>query len=264
MNVYQAEILTSEKLGQLYHLLIIKQPDIALTAKPGQFVYLKGGKGLDPLLPRPLSIHQLNQKEGTIQLLFQLKGKGTIGFSKMKTGDLLTVLGPLGNGFSLADEGQNIVIIGGGIGVAPLLYLAEKLQERHFKPIIILGFRDKENIVAYESFSQLGCQLIVATEDGSFGRRGRVTGVLEEIISSEKIDVIYACGPQPMLKAVQKVAEKWEVENCQLSLEARMGCGLGACMACVCGVRLEDGQFGYRRVCSEGPVFNSREVLFDE
>lgn len=261
MKLYQTEILASQKQGDVYHLLALGEPDLARLAKPGQFVYLKGGEGLDPLLPRPLSIHRIDRQEGTIHLLFQIKGKGTKALAELSSGARLTILGPLGNGFSLAEKGRKVVLVGGGIGTAPLLALAEELANKGCNLRVILGYKDQDSMVAYKSFAQVTPELLVATEDGSFGEPGRVTDLLKRLLSEEKTDQVYACGPEPMLQAVQEIVESQRID-CQLSLEARMGCGIGACMACVCGVKVKDEQLGYRKVCNEGPVFDSGEVVF--
>lgn len=264
MKAYRTKILNSQKQGNSYHLLVISQPELADLAKPGQFVYLKVSESYDPLLPRPLSIHQIDHKKGIIYLLFQIKGKGTKVLSALKTGDELTVLGPLGNGFRLNNDYKNIVLVGGGIGTAPLLYLATELLLKNCGLTVLLGYKDRNNLVAYESFAQLDCRLLIATEDGSWGQKGRITELLNNLLEEERIDSIYACGPEPMLKAVQEIAAIRRVEDCQLSLEARMGCGIGACMSCVCGVKMKDGSYGYKKVCNEGPVFDSKEVSFNE
>jgi len=259
MPPYQqkGEIISSEKLGAEIYRFTVKAQDIAVEARPGQFVMIKVGDGLDPLLRRPFSVHQVVEG-GLIQILFKVVGKGTAQLSKLHTGGDLDILGPLGRGFMIG-TGQNHCLVGGGIGIAPLVYLVKQLLKKN-EPAnikVLLGARTKDEIyVLADDFGSLGLEVLTATEDGSLGIKGLVTDLMSSI--PESPDMIYSCGPYPMLRAVAGVckAKSW---RCQISLEAIMACGLGACLGCtVLGADMQ----GYVHVCKDGPVFNTEEIAW--
>lgn len=224
---------------------------IAKEAVPGQFVSLYCEEH-SRLLPRPISICEIDKKRSAIRLVYRLAGEGTKEFSALQTDDEVKVLGPLGNGFPL--EGEHPIVIGGGIGVPPMLELAKSLSA---KATIVLGYRD-EQLFLKEQFEDYG-QLEIATDNGSVGVHGTVVDVLEQkqIIG----DVIYACGPKPMLAAVKRYAMEHEIK-CYVSMEERMACGIGACLGCVCQTKQEDAHSHVHntRVCKDGPVFLAEEV----
>lgn len=259
MPPYQqkGEIIRSEKLGAGIYRFTVKVPDIAAEARPGQFVMIKVGEGLDPLLRRPFSVHQVIEG-GLIQILFNVVGKGTAQLSKLPTGVYLDILGPLGRGF-MTGTGQCHCLVGGGIGIAPLIYLVKQLLKKNEPATIkvMLGARSKDEIyVLADDFGSLGLEVLTATEDGSLGIKGLVTDLMSSI--PESPDMIYSCGPYPMLRAVAGVckAKSW---RCQVSLEAIMACGLGACLGCtVLGADMQ----GYVHVCKDGPVFNTEEIAW--
>lgn len=224
--------------------MCIIAPEIAKTAVPGQFLHIKCTDTLTPLLRRPISICDVY--EDKVRFIFECKGEGTRELSLKKEGDIINVLGPLGNGFDIRDKKS--ILIGGGVGVFPLLMLAKKLPQR---PTIVLGFRSSDRIVLKEEFEAVG-DLYIATDDGSFGHHGTVM----EIPEVKNGEMYYACGPIPMLKAVKYYAEEIE-KPAQISMEERMGCGIGACLVCTCKV---DGH--NEKVCQKGPVFWSGEVEF--
>lgn len=213
--------------------------------KPGQFYMIRGWNGLDPLLPRPISIADINN--GNITFLYEVRGRGTHIISQLKEGDSLSILGPLGNGFSI-DKSKKIAIVSGGIGIAPMLYLSKHLNN---KADLYAGFRNEGYYI--DSFSQYVDDIFISTEDGSQGYKGYIV----DIIDPEKYDLIYSCGPLPMMKAL--------IDKCRgkaplyISMESRMACGVGACLGCV--VETIDG---IERVCKEGPVFLAEEVILDE
>ena len=213
--------------------------------QPGQFYMIKGWNSLDPFLPRPISI--ANLKEDRITFLYEVRGRGTHIISSLKKGHTLSILGPLGNGFIL-DDSKRVALVTGGIGIAPMVYLAGKLGA---KVDLYAGFRDKTYYT--EAFLNNVENIYISTEDGSKGHKGYIVDILEP----EKYDLIYTCGPIPMMKAVvDKCKEKVPV---YLSMESRMACGVGACLGC--GIETVNG---IERVCKEGPVFLDKEVIFND
>lgn len=224
---------------------------IAKEAVPGQFVSLYCEEH-SRLLPRPISICEIDKKRSAIRLVYRLAGEGTKEFSALQTDDEVKILGPLGNGFPL--EGEHPIVIGGGIGVPPMLELAKSLSA---KATIVLGYRD-EQLFLKEQFEDYG-QVEIATDNGSVGVHGTVVDVLEQ--KQITGDVIYACGPKPMLAAVKRYAMEHEIK-CYVSMEERMACGIGACLGCVCQTKEEDAHSHVHntRVCKDGPVFLAEEV----
>lgn len=232
--------------------------EIAKNAKPGQFVHVLCGN--DTFLRRPISICDVIDNR-YVRFIFEIRGKGTQRLADAKIGDRLDILGPLGNGFDVmfadgADVSGDIVLIGGGIGIFPLLCLAKSLPK---KPIVMLGFRDAQNAVMTEEFASVCESVYVASDDGSIGCHGFVTDILKNSIASgKKISRVYTCGPKPMMKIAAELCSENAIE-CFISMEERMGCGVGACVTCTC--TMKDGS--RRRVCKDGPVFNGAEVDFD-
>ncbi len=224
---------------------------IAKEAVPGQFVSLYCEEH-SRLLPRPISICEIDKERSAIRLVYRLAGEGTKEFSALQTDDEVKILGPLGNGFPL--EGEHPIVIGGGIGVPPMLELAKSLSA---KATIVLGYRD-EQLFLKEQFEDYG-QLEIATDNGAVGVHGTVVDVLEQ--KQITGDVIYACGPKPMLAAVKRYAMEHEIK-CYVSMEERMACGIGACLGCVCQTKEEDAHSHVHntRVCKDGPVFLAEEV----
>lgn len=224
---------------------------IAKEAVPGQFVSLYCEEH-SRLLPRPISICEIDKERSAIRLVYRLAGEGTKEFSALQTDDEVKVLGPLGNGFPL--EGEHPIVIGGGIGVPPMLELAKSLSA---KATIVLGYRD-EQLFLKEQFEDYG-QLEIAMDNGAVGVHGTVVDVLEQ--KQITGDVIYACGPKPMLAAVKRYAMEHEIK-CYVSMEERMACGIGACLGCVCQTKEEDAHSHVHntRVCKDGPVFLAEEV----
>ncbi|MDE6206105.1 MAG: dihydroorotate dehydrogenase electron transfer subunit [Duncaniella sp.] len=213
---------------------------------PGQFVQVAANTP-GVFLRRPISINDVNYDQNTIDLLIRKAGKGTSTLVTLKEGDKLNILLPLGNGFSLdVTSGSRLLLIGGGVGVAPLLYLGRKLKEAGHKPEFLLGARSAADLLELDDFAAVGT-VHVSTEDGSMGECGLVT---RHSALEGNIDTIYCCGPAPMMKAVAAIARERAI-NCEVSLENMMACGLGACLCCV-----ENTVKGNVCVCTEGPVFN--------
>ncbi len=254
--IYKSDglVLTNEPLiKDFIYLMEIKETKIAECAKPGQFLEIK--TGTLPLLRKPISIFAVDKVSGTISILYQLKGQGTKNLSQFKIGQSIDLMGPLGNGFTFEKFNKKCLLIGGGIGIAPLYELGLRLVEAGNEVEILLGFSSVETSYAIEYFKKLG-SVTVTTIDGSLGIKGNVGAFLEDY-QFDTVSKAYACGPEPMLKYLKSLEDKVDLE---LSLEAYMGCGLGACLSCVC--KMSDGD--YKRVCKEGPVFKAKEVSFDE
>lgn len=281
-----AVVVDQNALGSGIYDLTLKTTNIAKAAKAGQFVSVYSNDK-SKLLPRPISLCGIDRDEDTIRLVYRVTGEntGTEEFSKLVMGDKIRILGPLGNGFTV-EPGKKAFLVGGGIGVPPMLQLAKDInsgvvqttgavdtntQEKgqteekqingHGKKIcdmnIIMGYRD-ENTFLLDEFKEQA-DSFVATEDGSVGTKGNVIDAIKE--NGLEADVIYACGPMPMLRALKAYAMEHDME-CYVSMEERMACGIGACLACVCKTKDKDAHSNVnnKRICKEGPVFNAKEV----
>ena len=232
------------------------QTEAAKTARPGQFISMYTNDG-SKLLPRPISICEIDAETSKLRVVYRVTAEktGTEQFSKMKEGDTLPIIGPLGNGFPLeAGKGKRAFLMGGGIGVPPILELAKQLD---CEKQIIMGYRDADTFLK-EQFEENGT-VYISTEDGSVGTKGNVMDAIRE--NGLEADIIYACGPTPMLRAIKQYAEEQGIE-CYISLEERMACGIGACLACVCQSKEKDhhSNVNNKRICKDGPVFLSTEV----
>ena len=230
------------------------EAEFADEIQSGQFVHIDCGEGT--FLRRPISI--CDYGNGTVRFIFEVKGKGTADLAKKEPGDIINIMGPLGNSFGIYEEYKNPVIIGGGIGIFPLYSLAKQLD----KPQVFLGFRTADRVIMEEEFKNVSKETVISTDDGSYGLDGYAVNFLEKYLDKNEADIIYSCGPTPMLRAVKKIAEDRGIK-CRLSLEQRMGCGIGACLVCSCETIFE-GMDKYKRVCKDGPVFWSEEVTLNE
>ncbi|MDL2274370.1 dihydroorotate dehydrogenase electron transfer subunit [Oscillospiraceae bacterium OttesenSCG-928-G22] len=230
--------------------LLLDAPGIVKAAAPGQFVHIKC-EGFT--LRRPISI--CDAEGGTLRLLVDRRGKGTAWLSERKAGETLDVLGPLGNGFDVSPK--RVLLAGGGIGVFPLLFAAKK----HGNAAAALGFQSADKILLRSEFEAVA-SLHIATDDGSYGRHGFVDAVVRDLLDAEPFDAILACGPTPMLRSLQKLSAETGVPL-QLSLEERMGCGVGACLVCACKTKDGAGNILHKHVCKDGPIFPGEEVCLD-
>lgn len=228
------------------------ETEISKKAVPGQFISIYT-KDASKLLPRPISICEIEPNKNRLRVVYRIAGEGTKQFSDLKQGDTIEILGPLGNGFTKKEK--KAILIGGGIGIPPMLELAKQLDA---KKSIVLGYRDE--IFLNKEFEPYG-DVFLASEDGAHGTKGTVLDAIRECAITG--DIIYACGPTPMLRAIQAYALENDIEA-QLSLEERMACGIGACLACVCQSKEIDSHSYVlnKRVCKDGPVFDAREVDF--
>ncbi len=234
-------------------------------ARPGQFVTLHLPGNLTPLLRRPFSLHRVRFREEKavgIDILYKVVGGFTEKLSRLSAGDKVDILGPLGNGFTILQNLSTAVLVGGGIGIAPLVFLAETLARTGIRPAdsgICLGGRTGEDILCQDDFSAAGFPVRIATDDGSAGQQGLVTRVMADVIHIRRPDIIYACGPMPMLRAVADIARNHSI-RCELSIETIMACGLGACLGCA--VNKDDASGKYQHVCIDGPVFDAGKLKF--
>lgn len=264
--IFQESLLQGLKpIAPEIYLLRFSSHLIASQAQPGQFLMVRPSKFPEPLLPRPFSIHRVQGDH--LDLLFKVVGQGTRQLAGLKKGDRLEVRGPLGRGF-VFNGGQEPVLVAGGMGVAPLLFLAETWKQlpKSFPkgpPKLYIGARTQNELLGLQEFRRAGVEIFAATEDGSFGQKGLVLGLLKKTLKKPSPNqTLFVCGPNPMLKAVGG----WAIQKgigCQLSLETRMACGLGACLGCTVA-RKEGPGWSYVNVCQEGPVFEAREVLWDD
>lgn len=242
------KIVERNAYGEHYFSLTLQHPDSMPEIVPGQFVEVEVKGTREVMLRRPISIHDVDYSRNTLTLLIQVVGKGTKQLADMQVGDSLNLIYPLGHGFAI--QGKNVLLVGGGAGTAPLLYLAKHFDSMGVRPTIILGGRTAELIPVQEPFMKYG-NLCIATDDGSLGEKGMVT---QHSKFDQPYDMIYTCGPTPMMKAVARHAVAKGIE-CEVSLENMMACGVGACLCCVC-----DTDEGHQCVCKNGPVFNVRKL----
>lgn len=253
-----ARVLSQERLADGIFSMWL-ETEASVEARPGQFISMYTNDG-SKLLPRPISICEIDREKRALRVVYRVTGEdtGTAQFSAMKAGDTLPVIGPLGNGFPLEKaEGKKAFLMGGGIGVPPILELAKELKMTTCDRQIIVGYRDAQTFLK-EQFEENG-SVYISTEDGSVGTKGNVMdAILEQKLEA---DIIYACGPTPMLRAIKAYAKEKDIE-CYLSLEERMACGIGACLACVCQSKEKDrhSNVNNKRICKDGPVFLSTEV----
>lgn len=248
------EIISQEKIATGIYSMWLRSHNMAKEAKAGQFlsIYCKDGARI---LPRPISICEVDKENDALRIVYRVVGGGTNEFSAFKEGDVTQVVGPLGNGFMLKE--QTALLIAGGIGIPPMVETAKRLKAMGVKVYIVAGYRNSE-IFLEEELKKYG-ELYVATEDGSVGTKGNVIDCIKE--NNIKADVIYSCGPTPMLRAIKAYAMENNIV-CEISLEEKMACGIGACLACVCKSKEVDNHSHVhnKRICADGPVFYAEEV----
>ena len=233
--------------------LLLQSDEPLEEIKAGQFVQVRVDDAQHTYLRRPISIHDVDYQNRTITLLVQRVGEGSNKFADTELNDTLNIIYPLGNGFTIPEKNQNAILVGGGIGIAPLYYLGKMLKEKGIEPQFLLGGRSKSDLIMLEDFEAVG-KVYITTNDGSLGEEGFVTQ--HSIWKEKKFDMIYTCGPKPMMMALTKMARENNID-CEVSLENLMACGLGACLCCV-----ENTIEGHVCVCKEGPVININKLLW--
>jgi len=262
-RIHTGHVLLNEKLTSNIVRIRIANSEIAQSSHPGQFVNVKTSGNLVPLLRRPFSIHRLDEKSGWFELLYQVIGSGTELLAKFDKGDIINFLGPLGNTFSIPDQCDRAILIAGGLGIAPLIFLGQILSSQNMPATLFWGNQSKENICCLSDIEQLGINYFLSTDDGSAGFKGFVT----ELVLEKKKQMlsgrphIFACGPNIMLNKIKEISAQLEIP-CQFSLETIMACGFGVCLGC--NVKSADPQKTYQYVCKDGPVFQSNEINLSE
>jgi dihydroorotate dehydrogenase electron transfer subunit len=261
-KLLKEQIVGVEKVAPVIYKMTVESSYVSQNSRPGQFINIKCSNGLSMVLRRPISIAGVNREKNTFDIYYQVRGAGTACLSHKKEGDKADFIGPLGNPFDISDKYKKIAVVGGGIGIFPLFFLLK--EKSCSEKTAFLGFRDKDHIALEEEFREIANRFILATDDGSAGKKGLITSMLEEDLKHRKYDIIYTCGPLPMMKKVVQLADMYNIK-CQVSMEQRMGCGIGACLVCACKIKLnKEGQdWSYGHVCKDGPVFWSDQVVLD-
>ncbi len=262
MALCQAQVLRRDDVAPGHHLLELECPPVAQCAAPGQFVHVRVGGTSDPLLRRPFSIMLCDTRRGHLQILVRTVGRGTELLAHAAPGNVLDLMGPLGNGFPLPADAHEPLLVAGGVGVAPLVFVADALQLSAAEHYVrgLFGAATEDALVCWQEFAGRCDEFQAATEDGSAGVAGRVTDLIGEQFARGNIDCVYTCGPRPMMATVAELCAAADIP-CWASLEQFMGCGIGACLGCVVPTR---GETHYERVCTDGPVFDSRHVAWEE
>ena len=255
----KARITETQSWGS-YFLLRISAPQIAREARPGQFLMIRVSSGFNPLLRRPLSIHNCAGPE--IEIFFQVTGEGTRLLSQKIAGEKVDILGPCGHGFSLKPEfkGQEIFCVGGGRGLAPLYFVARELQTVGATPVIFYGGQTLSDLALKNRLEATGWEINFSTDDGSYGFRGLITQLVEEQLKKRKPAFLFGCGPEAMMARLAEICQLSSLPA-EFSLESIMGCGLGACWGCVRKIK-KGGAIKYLRICQDGPVFPAEEILW--
>ena len=248
--VRDAKVLAQQELATDVFFLVVEAPEIARLARAGQFVQLRILSG-DFTLRRPVGVAAVDEKKGSIAFIYRVVGKGTRALSQLMPGEIVNVLGPLGHGFAMQYE--HPLIVGGGMGLSPLLYYAAVMQG---KADVLMGGKTAEELFWKNLFDDLCGQCFLTTDDGSLGTKGFTTTVLPKLLEKGSYDVVVTCGPEILMRGVAKIATEHGIP-CEVSLEKRMACGLGACLSC--SIDTTDGQ--RKKVCKDGPVFPAEEVF---
>ncbi len=270
MYLTDSEVINQQMILPGLFLLTLHAAEVAGAARPGQFLHLRCGKTLDPLLRRPISIHFTDREKGEVSLLYRIAGKGTSLLSQKKRADKVSLLGPLGNGFKMTDGNESISVVAGGIGLAPLYFLLCELSLTNRRAAVFLGSASIEQLILVKEIKALGHQVYPCTDDGSSGFHGPVTELFEKSVAKRgsdnqnalTIDLVYGCGPRGMLKRLCDLLRQKQIPG-EVSLEEKIGCGVGACLSCACKIREGGSGYRYHRACVEGPVFKAGEVVWE-
>lgn len=250
-RIEDLKVIGNKRLNEDFFILELTGNTKLPEFKPGQFAQVKVDGSPETFLRRPISIHDVDYENNTFKLLIQIAGNATKTLAGVKNGDILNLVYPLGNSFSLPSENEKVLLVGGGCGIAPLLFLGKYLKSKGFVPDILLGFRNRERIIEYEEYQKTG-NVFVTTEDGSMGERGYVTS--HSVFSAKQYSRICCCGPDRMMKALATYSKNRNI-TCEVSLENLMACGIGACLCCIV-----DTVRGNLCTCIDGPVFNVNDL----
>ncbi|MGI6045432.1 MAG: dihydroorotate dehydrogenase electron transfer subunit [Eggerthellaceae bacterium] len=257
-----AQIVSHEKRGPRLYLLKLSAPQVARTLKPGQFIHMTVPHMPDHILRRPFSVYDLDLEEGTIDILYQVVGYGTDKMTNLQVGETVNLLGPIGNPWTIPHGAQRALVVGGGVGAASTFLQTKALIENGLAVDVILGAQTKLALVTYDHYVNLNPQTILAsTDDGSFGFHGFATPLVDKALedaleAGKAYDMVYVCGPEPLMRIVAQSVEAKGM-SCQVSMERRMACGIGACLSCVI-----DTTDGKKRACVDGPIFDAKEVVW--
>ncbi|MGI8426924.1 MAG: dihydroorotate dehydrogenase electron transfer subunit [Actinomycetota bacterium] len=261
-----AEVLSYKKMGDEFHLLSIVTPEVAKIARPGQFINLRPPIDRNFILRRPFSIYRVNKRGGwaaTVEIVFDIRGGGTGALALLRPHDTVDLIGPVGRPFTIPKKRNSCLLVGGGIGAAPLIFLGEELRAAGKRVDVLWGAATVNRFLNSIDAKRLGTKTAFCTDDGSEGHKGYVTELLPEMIEKCGTEVIYACGPNPMLQAVSKIAMQYKIPA-QVAMEAMMGCGVGVCMTCVQPMWNKQGtDVIHVRTCVDGPVFNGARIAWD-
>ena len=260
-DIFSAEVLENKQIADHIFELLLHCPNEAGRARVGQFISIFTGNPA-MILPRPLSLCEINKEEGTFRIIYRAEGDGTKFISKYKKGELLNCLGPVGQAFRVDPNKKNVAIVGGGIGVPPLLELAKQIRKASpdAKISVYLGFRSKQNVFLEDDFKKFADLVVITTDDGSYGEKNNAVAVMPK---GNEFDHTYGCGPGIMLKFLSKYSEERNIP-CTVSMEEHMACSIGACLACVVKIKQGEDGWAYRRVCCSGPVFaDAKELIWE-
>ncbi len=253
-------VLDNRQVAPDLYVMDFVAPSTTRECQPGQFLHIRTNSTFDPLLRRPLSIYDVLADNCIISVLYRVVGRGTVLLTDMKADDEIDIMGPLGTGFTLPDKPENILLVGGGVGVAPLMYLGRQLRERGCRINLLLGAANSKQLIAGQRFEKIGIDVKMASLDGTLGHNGLVTDLLD-LEDSLSYNRVYTCGPEAMMALVANWAIKNKVAG-ELSLEEHMACGVGACLGCA--RQLQPGQNNYAKICQDGPVFPIDSVSFNQ
>lgn len=255
VKLVSATVVSNEELWPEVYLLWAQSPEIAALARPGQYVMVRCGEGYEMPLRRPLSVHRIS-REGNVAFLFAAVGRGTEWLAQRKEGDSLDLFGPLGNGFEVRPSSKNLLLVAGGIGIAPLVALAESAVATVRSVTLLIGDKTADRIYP-DRLLPSEIKIVIATEDGSLGSRGMVTDLLPQFIP--EADQVFACGPLSMYRKMAEMSAQWGDMPTQVLLEAVLGCGVGACLSCTI-----ETKHGRKLVCKDGPVFELSDINWDK
>lgn len=256
---FNAKVISNENFCENNMLMKIKAPEIASKTKPGQFVNILCSPDNKLTLRRPISVMDADSAKGTIDIAYEIRGDGTKMLAERKSGENLDIMGPLGNGFIIDKTFRKIAIVGGGIGIYPLYFLAKKYSGCDID--VFMGYQCAKKVVLGDEFDREGCRVYLSTDDGSMGQTGYVTDAFSKIYQKGMYDMVFVCGPEIMSQKIVRLVRN-EGDQVQVSLEERMGCGIGACLVCSCEVKTAEG-IGRKTVCKDGPVFDGH-IVFPE
>lgn len=256
-------VVKNEEVLPGHRLMSLEAPGLAVSAVPGQFLHVRCADTYDPLLRRPISVHYADRDGGRVYILYRIAGKGTELLARVGKGGFVEVLGPLGKGYTLPNKGERAAVLGGGIGIAPLYFLLSELEKIYGadkgKVNVFLGAATASALPALDRIRAMGFAVHTATDDGTEGIRGNVVQLAGNVLDSMFSARVYACGPMLMLKNLALLLG--DHPSAEVSVEERMGCGMGACLSCICKVRGNGDEFRYAHVCKDGPVFKLKELV---